>query len=85
MVAVIQFVARVSGWYGRDASATVTAITGLPKATDGSARSVPNFAASHASDGGGICVINVCREVREDTDPLPLPPQVEVPELEAMD
>ena len=46
----------------RDASATVAACTGLPKATDGSASSVPNSAASHASDGGGICVINVCRE-----------------------
>ena len=54
----------VSGWDVRDASAIVAARTGLPKATDGSARSVPNSAASHASDGGGICVINVCSEAR---------------------
>ena len=59
---VLQFVPRVSGWHVRGASAAVAACTGLPKATDGSASTVPNSAASHASDGGGICVINVCRE-----------------------
>ena len=62
MPAVLEFVARVSRWDVRAASATVGACTGLPKATDGSASSVPDTAASHASDGGGICVINVCRE-----------------------
>ena len=50
--AMIQFVARVSGWHVRGASAGVAACTGLPKATDGSASSVTNSAASHASDGG---------------------------------
>ena len=59
MVAVIQFVARVSGWDVRDASASVAACTGLPKATDGGARSVPNYAARHASDGRGNCVMYV--------------------------
>ena len=58
MPAVLEFVARVSRWDVRAASATVGACTGLPKATDGSASSVPDTAASHASDGGGICVIN---------------------------
>ena len=62
--AVIQFVARVSGWDVRDASANIAACTGLLKATDGSARSVSNSAARHASDGRGICVMNVSREAR---------------------
>ena len=57
MPAVLQFVARVSGWDVLDASASVAACTGLPKATDGSASSVPNFAARHASDGGAPGVI----------------------------
>ena len=42
--------------------AAVAARTGLQEATDGSASSAGNSAASHASDGGGICVINVARE-----------------------
>ena len=56
VLALIQFVALVSGWDVRDANASVAARTGLPKATDGSARSVPNSAARHASDGRGIYV-----------------------------
>ena len=64
MPAVLQFVARVSGWHVRGASAVVAAGTGLPEATDGSASSVPGLAASHASDGRGICVMNVSRKAR---------------------
>ena len=52
----------MSPWHVRGASAAVAACTGLPKATDGSASGVPNSAASHASDGGEVCVINVRRE-----------------------
>ena len=59
MPAVIQFVARVSGWYVRDASASVAACTGLPKATDGSAGGVGHSVARHASDGRAMSVINV--------------------------
>ena len=62
MPAVLQFVARVSGWHVRGANAAVAACTGLPEATDGSASSVNNSAASHTSDVRGICVINVGRE-----------------------
>ena len=61
---MLQFVARVSGWDVRSASAGVAALTRLPEATDGSASSVPNFAARHASDGKGICVMNVISEAR---------------------
>ena len=64
MQAPIQFVALYSGWDVRDASASVAASTGLPKATDGSAGSVPNSAARGASDGRGICVMNVSRKAR---------------------
>ena len=60
----MHFVAFVSGWVVRYASAGVAACTGLPKATDGSARSVPSSAARHASDGRGICVMNVSKEAR---------------------
>ena len=61
---MIQFVALVSGWDVRDANASVDARTGLPKATDGSARSVPKTAARHASDGRGNCVMYVLIKAR---------------------
>ena len=64
VLALIQFVALLTAWDVRDANARVTATTGLPKATDGSARSVSISAASHASDGRGKCVMHVLIEAR---------------------
>ena len=64
VLALIQFVALLSAWDVRDANARVTATTGLPKATDGSARSVPISAARHASDGRGNCVMYVVKKAR---------------------
>ena len=62
MPALIQFVALVSGWDVRAASASVAAKKGLPKATDGSVKSVTDFVARHASDGREACVMNVLLE-----------------------